>query len=131
MVNKILLATFVDKDNLKFILEKIEKIFSIKKENTFIFSLNENYMITFKLSVDNNSKTDIKSKLKNTIQIHKKGECFYTINALNKLIQKEFNLTEGNIDYKNYQINWDSYQNKLLLVKEDNLSMQDIKKVIL
>jgi hypothetical protein len=131
MVNKILLATFVDKDNLKFILEKIEKIFSIKKENTFIFSLDENYMITFKLSVDNNSKTDIKSKLKNTIQIHKKGECFYTINALNKLIQKEFNLTEGNIDYKNYQINWDSYQNKLLLVKEDNLSMQDIKKVIL
>jgi hypothetical protein len=133
MVNKILLATFIDKKNLNSILEKIEKIFSIKKDNTFIFSLNdeENFMITFKLNVDGDSKTNIKSRLKNTIQIHKKGDCFYTINALNKLIQKEFNLTEGNIEYKNYQINWSTYQNKLLLIKEDNLLVQDIKKVIL
>ena len=133
MTDKILLGTFTSKEKLKDFYERLEKSYSLKKENTFIFSINDsdNLMVTFKLNSGESIKKNIKSNLRGTIQIHKKGECFYTINALNKLIQKEFNLSEGNINYKTYTIDWDKYQNKLLLVKDDILHIQEIKKVIL
>ena len=133
MTDKILLGTFTNKEKLKDFYERLEKSYSLKKENTFIFSINDsdNLMVTFKLNSGESIKKNIKSNLRGTIQIHKKGECFYTINALNKLIQKEFNLSEGNINYKTYAIDWDKYQNKLLLVKDDILHIQDIKKAIL
>jgi hypothetical protein len=133
MTDKILLGTFTNKEKLNDFYERLEKSYSLKKENTFIFSINDsdNLMVTFKLNSGESIKKNIKSNLRGTIQIHKKGECFYTINALNKLIQKEFNLSEGNINYKTYTIDWDKYQNKLLLVKDDILHIQDIKKAIL
>jgi len=133
MTDKILLGTFTNKEKLKDFYERLEKSYSLKKESTFIFSINDsdNFMVTFKLNSGESVKKNIKSNLRGTIQIHKKGECFYTINALNKLIQKEFNLSEGNINYKTYTIDWDKYQNKLLLVKDDILHIQDIKKAIL
>ena len=133
MTDKILLGTFTNKEKLNDFYERLEKSYSLKKENTFIFSINDsdNLMVTFKLNSGESVKKNIKSNLRGTIQIHKKGECFYTINALNKLIQKEFNLSEGNINYKTYTIDWDKYQNKLLLVKDDILHIQEIKKVIL
>lgn len=131
MTNKILLATFLDKNFLEEFYSKLDKFYSIKKDKVFLFSIGENYMATFKLNSTENLKNEIKSKLRGTIQIHKKGECFYTINALNKLIQRDFDLKEGNIDYKSFKVNWEDYQNKLLLVKDDNLLIQDIKKVIL
>ena len=109
MTDKILLGTFTNKEKLKDFYERLEKFYSLKKENTFIFSINDsdNLMVTFKLNSGESIKKNIKSNLRGTIQIHKKGECFYTINALNKLIQKEFNLSEGNINYKTYTIDWD------------------------
>lgn len=133
MTDKILLGTFTNKEKLKDFYERLEKFYSLKKEKTFIFSINDsdNFMVTFKLDSGENIRKTIKSNLRGTIQIHKKGDCFYTINALNKLIQRDFNLSEGNIDYKSYTIDWDKYQNKLLLIKDDNLVIQDIKKVIL
>lgn len=133
MTNKILLATFLDKGFLEELYNRLDKFYSIKKNNTFLFSIDntENYMLTFKLNSTEDLRSKIKGKLKSTIQIHKKGECFYTINALNKLIQRDFDLKEGNIDYKTFQVDWEKYQNKLLLVKDDNLVIQDIKKVIL
>ena len=44
--------------------------------------------------------------------VHKKGRCFYTINALNQLIKE---LNHGILDTE-YQINWDDYQNTMLFI---------------
>jgi|LakMenE18May11ns_1017448.scaffolds.fasta_scaffold9955951_9 hypothetical protein len=131
MNNKILLASFITVKQSDDFFNKLDTLFSIKKDKTFIFSLGENLMVTFKLTSTNDLKEVIKTKLKNTIQIHKKSNSFYTINALNKLIQRDFNLVDGNIDYKSYSIDWDKYQDKLFLLKEGELLIQDIKKVIL
>jgi hypothetical protein len=131
MTNKILLASFITLKQSDDFFNKLESLFSIKKDKTFIFTLGENLMITFKLTSTEELKEIIRTKLKNTIQIHKKSGSFYTINALNKLIQRDFNLEDGNIDYKSYSIDWDKYQDKLFLVKEGELQIQDIKKVIL
>lgn len=131
MTNKILLASFITVKQSDDFFNKLDTLFSIKKDKTFIFTLGENLMVTFKLISTNDLKEVIKTKLKNTIQIHKKSNSFYTINALNKLIQRDFNLVDGNIDYKSYSIDWDKYQDKLFLLKEGELLIQDIKKVIL
>ena len=131
MTNKILLAYFITVKQSDDFFNKLDTLFSIKKDKTFIFTLGENLMVTFKLTSTNDLKEVIKTKLKNTIQIHKKSNSFYTINALNKLIQRDFNLVDGNIDYKSYSIDWDKYQDKLFLLKEGELLIQDIKKVIL
>ena len=63
-----------------------------------------------------------------TIIVHKKGECFYTINALNKLIEKETGGAAGNINYKDYQVEWDNYQGKILIVKAGELSIMNINR---
>jgi hypothetical protein len=131
MKDNILLASFINKDKIEDFYKKLEKFYSISKDKTFLFLMDneDDYMITFKLVLGNEQKNEIKQKLRNTIQIHKKSECFYTINALNKVIETEYNLPQGNVDYKSYSIDWLKYQNKLLLVKEDKLIIKDIKKI--
>ena len=56
---------------------------------------------------------------------------FFTINSLNKLIEKEFNLDNGNVDYKNYQIDWDKYKNTMISLKNNNLEILPLKRKII
>ena len=55
-----------------------------------------------------------------TISLHRKKmtNTLYTINALNDLIRE---LNDGRLD-KSYQINWEDYQNCLLLTNENGLN---------
>jgi hypothetical protein len=80
------------------------------------------------VKVEQDQKVETSSFFPPTIIVHKKGECFYTINALNKLIEKISEHEVGNLDYKNVKINWDDYQNKMIIVKNDELKIIDIKK---
>jgi hypothetical protein len=125
----ILLATFVRPDYLEKFLNFLQKKFSIKKEGVFVFEVEENnFIVTYKLYLDFDQRFDIKSNLKNTIQIHKKNKTFFTINALNKLIEKESNSNIGNIDYKKYEIDWSKYEDKIILLKNNELDILDLKK---
>ena len=69
--------------------------------------------------------------MKNTFPIHKKGKTFFTINGLNKLIEKIYKLEPGNIQYKDYQINWKNYDNKLIMIKEKKLYIINLERVFL
>jgi hypothetical protein len=125
----ILLATFVKPDYLEKFLNFLQKKFFIKKESTFIFEVEENnFIVTYKLYLDFDQKFDIKGNIKNTIQIHKKNKTFFTINALNKLIEKESNSDIGNIDYKKYEVDWSKYENKIILLKNNELDILDLKR---
>lgn len=125
----ILLATFVRPDYLEKFLNYLKNKFSIKKESAFVFEVGENnFIVTYKLYLDFDQRFDIKSNLKNTIQIHKKNKTFFTINALNKLIEKESNSDIGNIDYKKYEIDWSKYEDKIILLKNNELDILDLKK---
>jgi len=127
----LLLASFLKSDSLDFFLNKIQKNFGVKKENVFFFKLdNGDYLITYKLQLDIDSKIDIKKELPKTIQVHKKGDTIFTINALNKLIEKESGLN-GNVNHKDYKINWETFKNKLILLKADNLEISNIERVFL
>jgi hypothetical protein len=119
---------YVDKvDTFK---KYLQKRFKIEEENIFQYSYFEDNkkIITYRVSLVDNIKIDMSSIYPPTIIVHKKGECFYTINALNKLIETLNDLENGNINYLEYKINWDEYQNKIIIIKNDELKIIDINK---
>jgi len=127
----LLLASFLRPEYLDSFLHKIKKKFNVKKEQIFFFKIEDgSYLLTYKVYVDFENKIDIKKELPKTIQIHKKGDTIFTINALNKLIEKESGLN-GNVNYKEYKINWDDYKNKMILLKDDNLEITNIERIFL
>jgi len=127
----ILLATFLEKENLDKFLYKIYKKFGIKKKSVFLFETDDGELIlTYRLFLQLGQKINIKTELPKTIQIHKKGTTFFTINSLNKLIEKEFNLKEGNIDYSQYEIDWLKFEDCMISLKDNNLEILHLNKKI-
>lgn len=127
----ILLSNFTFVDNTKSFINFIEKKFDISKCDVFIYNLNRSnkFAVTFKLEMKKDEKIDFKKILPNSIPIHKKGEAYYTLNALNKLIEESSDVDPGNIDYKSFSIDWGKYQNKMILLEDDELVMHDILRV--
>jgi hypothetical protein len=132
MDRSIILASFVFPERLETFLIYLEKRFEIERDRIFVYD-NENEptkkIVTYKVFLRGGNKVDLKSIFPSTIIVHKKGECFYTINALNRLIEREHNLEEGNVDHKNYQIEWDKFQNKMILTNKEGLVINNIKRV--
>lgn len=126
----ITLASFVYVDKVDTFKKYLQKRFKIEEENIFQYSYSEDNkkIITYRVSLVDNTKIDMSSIYPPTIIVHKKGECFYTINALNKLIETLNDLENGNINYLEYKINWDEYQNKIIIIKNDELKIIDINK---
>jgi hypothetical protein len=47
------------------------------------------------------------------------------------LIERDFNLTPGNIDYKSHEVEWNKYEDKFIILKNDVLDILDIKRKII
>jgi hypothetical protein len=128
----LLLASFVNEDKLQEFLEKIKKKFGIKHNYVFFFKTEEGgFILTYKIRVDTDKKIDIRRELPKTIQVHKKGSTIFTINALNKLIELENGLSTGNINHKEYQLDWSKFTNKIILLKDDGVEITSIEQVFL
>lgn len=127
----LLLATFVNPDYLDKFLYRIYKKFNVNKKNVFVFETEEGeLLLTYKLSIDFDQKINIKQELYKTIQVHKKGTTFFTINALNKLIERDFNIESGNINHSDYNLEWERYENSIILLKNDKLDILNLKRKI-
>jgi len=132
MNRNILLASFLFPERIDWVTGYLNNKFGIPKDKVFIFENLDDpskVIVTFKFVVSSNKKTNFKSLFPNAILIHKKGNCIYTINALNKLIEELSNGSVGNIDHKLIKINWEEYQGKILLVNENNLKISSIKRL--
>ncbi len=128
----ILVATFVSPSYLDKFLYKIYKTFGVKKKSVFMFETDtEDLLLTYKIYLELDQKIDIKKELPKTVQIHKKGSTFFTINALNKLIEKDFNLDFGNVKYSDYELDWSKYENVIILIKNNELDILNLKKKII
>jgi uncharacterized protein YpuA (DUF1002 family) len=88
----------------------------------------EQLLLTYRIFLDFDKKVDIRKELGNTIQIHKKNNTFFTINALNKLIELENNLSEGNIDHSKFNVDWNKFENKIILLKNGSLDILSLKR---
>jgi len=127
----ITLASFVLNEKVESFKRYLNKRFKITEDKLFIYSIEEETdkkIVTFRIYLRDGKKINTSSFFPITIIVHKKGECLYTINALNKLIEKETGSEKGNINYRNHQIDWDKYQGKILIVKSGELSIMNINR---
>jgi hypothetical protein len=85
--------------------------------------------MTFKLIFREGNRMILKDLFPSTKPSHKKGNALYTINALNKLIDQTMSTSVGNTDYKSFKINWDEYQNKIILINNKELGIFSIERV--
>jgi len=124
----LLLASFISENEIPNFLEKIQKNFNVKKESIFFFKTeNAETFLTYKIYIDFERRINFKKELPKTIQIHKKLNTFFTINALNKLVEFKSGLA-GNVEHKEYKIDWQEFDNKIILIKNENLEIIPIER---
>jgi len=126
----ITLASFVFLDKIDSFKTYLGKRFKIKEDNIFQYTFDEEdkKILTFMVRLKQGERVDTRSFYPPTIIVHKKGECFYTINALNKLIESMTDTEMGNINHQDVKIDWDNYQNKMMIIKNDELKIFNINR---
>jgi hypothetical protein len=121
-LNNKLFCTFVDEDVLDDMITSISKAYSIMYNKMFVLFVKSTgeYVITYNVEQANVSNIPL-----NTILVHRKKETntLYTINALNDLIKK---LNGGVVD-TSYKVNWQHYQNCILLTQSGDLKQLNTK----
>jgi hypothetical protein len=121
-LNNRLLCTFVSEDTLDDMIYSIENAYSIMYNKMFVLFIKSTgeYAITY--NVDQGNVSNIP---KNTILVHRKKEfnVLYSLNGLNEIIKT---LNGGVVD-PSFKINWQHYQNSILLTQEGQLKQLNTK----
>ena len=125
-VNGIIIGTFVKKNKILSFLETLKHGFKVNLDKVFIYSIDTNkyeYLVTFKTY---NKERFIKN-LSNATVMHVKNGCLFSINALNKLIEKEN--SDSDKPNNEYLIDWDKYKDKLIIQTNGKLSLSNLSKI--
>lgn len=123
--NGIIIGTFVKKNRILSFLEMLRTEYKIKLDKVFIYSIDTNkveYLVTFKTF----DKDRFIKKISNATVMHVKNGCLFSINALNKLIERE---KEDDKPNNEYLIDWDDYKNKLIILTNGELSVSNLTKI--
>lgn len=132
MNKTIILASFIFPERLDWFISYLQAKFGITKDKIFCYkNLDDEskFIVTFKISVEPEKRLNLKELFPGTIPIHKRGNALYTINALNRLIDQTLGELSGNTDYKLVKINWEEYQNKLMLLNGNVIGIFRIERV--
>ena len=123
-MNNRLYCTYATLDNFEEVVNTIQSSYVILFDKIFVLeSLDgEKIMLTYNVDINNSTKD---SMVDNTILVHRKKQTntLYTINALNELIKS---LNNGVLD-KKFPIEWENYQNCILLIQADGFNRIDTK----
>jgi len=114
-----LLCTFTQKNNLNDVVNLVIECNTIVFDKIYVFENgNDSNQLICTYNVE--YEEDFVQGSYDTISLHRKKmtNTLYTINALNDLIRE---LNDGKLD-KSYQVNWEDYQNCLLLTNENGLN---------
>ena len=125
-VNGIIIGTFVKKNKILSFLETLKHGFKVNLDKVFIYSIDTNkyeYLVTFKTY---NKERFIKN-LSNATVMHVKNGCLFSINALNKLIEKEN--SDSDKPNNEYLIDRDKYKDKLIIQTNGELSLSNLSKI--
>lgn len=122
----IIIGTFVRKNKILSFVETLKNDFNIKLDKVFIYSIDTNqreYLVTFKTF----DKEKFIKNLSNATVMHVKNGCLFSINALNKLIERD---NEGSDQPNNeYIVDWDKYKDKLIIITNGELSISNLAKI--
>lgn len=123
----IIIGSFVKKIKILSFLENLKYGFGINLDKVFVYSINSNdkeYLVTFKTY----NKDKFIKKLFNSTIMHVKNNCLFSINAINKLIEQDYNYSEDK-PYNEVEINWDLYKDKLIILANGELKINDLTKI--
>lgn len=126
----IIIASFVPVEMLDWFLKYLKDKFNIENEDVYIYEIEDDraeVLLTFKIEKD--KKIDLKLHFIKAAVVNTKSGCIFSINGLNKLIELNNKLENGNVDHKSYNIDWELYKNKLILCNKENLIIKNIKKI--
>ena len=121
MARSLLLASFVDKNELYEAMEQISETININKDSIFVFINEDNkdeYVLTYNMNPEY-ANIKFTTVWKNTISVHRKKHTntLYSLNAMNELIKSRNN---GQLD-KSYQVDWENFENSFLIIKNGKL----------
>ena len=123
--NGIIIGTFVKKNRILSFLETLRTEYKIRLDKVFVYSIDTNqaeYLVSFKTF----DKDKFIRKISNATVMHVKNGCLFSINALNKLIEKQKNDDKPNNEYL---IDWDTYKDKLIILTNGELSVSNLTKI--
>ncbi len=118
-----IIGTFVKKNRILSFLEFLKNKFRIPYEKVHIYSIDSNkyeYIVTFKTY----DKEKYLKNIKKSTVLHLKNGCLFSINALNKLIEKE----NGEIN-KEYQLEWEKYKGMIIIQTNGQLVIEKLNKI--
>ena len=122
----IIIGTFVKKNRILSFIETLRNEFGIKLDKLFIYAIDTNkreYLVTFKTF----DKDKFIKNLGNATVMHVKNGCLFSINALNKLIEKD---NEGsNLPNNEFIVDWNKYKDKLIIITNGELSISNLVKI--
>lgn len=125
-VNGIIIGTFVKKNKILSFLETLKHGFKVNLDKVFVYSIDTNkyeYLVTFKTY----DKERFIKNLSNATVMHVKNGCLFSINALNKLIEKDN--SDSDKPNNEYLIDWDKYKDKLIIQTNGELSLSNLSKI--
>ncbi len=119
-----LLCTFSSVKGYKQIIEEIRKFYTVYNNRFFVF---ESVTNPGEAYVTYNIINPVREtpKFPNTISIHRKKQTntLYTLNAMNQIIKDE----NGGVFDNKYSVNWELYQNSLIITGELQIRILSIK----
>ena len=124
--NGIIIGTFVKKNKILSFLENLKYGFKVNLDKVFVYVIDTNkyeYLVTFKTY----DKEKFIKNLNNATVMHVKNGCLFSINALNKLIEKENSDSEK--PNNEYLIDWGKYKDKLIIQTNGELSLSNLSKI--
>lgn len=122
----VIIAVFTKKNKILSTFEELRNYYGVKSDKIFVYSIDTNnaeYLITFKTY----DKNKFIGKLKGATVMHVKNGCLFSINALNKLIDKL--QEDSNTPNNEYVINWNDYKDKLIILTNGELSISNLNKI--
>ena len=125
-VNGIIIGTFVKKNKILSFLETLKYGFKVNLGKVFVYSIDTNkyeYLVTFKTY----DKERFIKNLNNATVMHVKNGCLFSINALNKLIERDN--SDSDKPNNEYLIDWDKYKDKLIIQTNGELSLSNLSKI--
>ena len=124
--NTLLLACFIEKQELEKTLKIIKTKFDIFGDKLFVLSdknNNDKLIITFNIV---NKSIKFNKDISNIINLHRKKETktLYTVNGLNAAIIEETGKSPADHTYK---LNWEKYKDCILIEKNGELTKIETK----
>jgi hypothetical protein len=123
----VIIGTFVSKNKILSFLEELKNKFYINYDKIYVYSISSNdkeYLVTFKTY----DKDKFIKKLSNSTIMHVKNNCIFSINALNKLIELNYDF-EKEKPYNEVEINWDEYKDSLIIITNGELKISKLSKI--